>query len=731
MLERDGRGLNLTAEVRDGILNHTGPNEPDTLEGKIVRLVDRVAYINHDIDDAVRAGVLDPAELPRAEIELLGPTGSRRIDALVHDLVETSAREGDIRQSEEVGAAMLALRSFMFERVYLGEPARAEHARARATVQRIFDHLLERGDPVDDVIDYVAGMTDRFALSYAETPLMARIKDASVREAVEAARHGRGRLRRERSCAAPARAAPGCCPFHEEKTPSFSVNPPDKLFYCFGCGKGGDVITFVRETEQLDFVAGGRVAGRPLPRDARVRGDLAGAGRASAAGASGCSRCSSRRRAFYERYLWDSPRGEAARAYLESRGLGEEVCREYRLGLAPGGATLARKAREKGFTAQELRAAGLVNRRGNDYFNGRLLFPLADARGRVRGFQARKLREDDPLRAKYVNSPEGELFRKGDLLYGLDRARTAIAKQERAVVVEGNTDVLALHQAGLEPVVASMGTALTERQLKELSRLTHKACLCFDGDAAGEAATLRGMELAAAQGFDVRVVTLPPGPRPGRRSPAGSTSCSAGAESYLAYRVRLEIERAPDRQEAFVRVREVLSRFEDSPERQDAVRLAADRLDLPKETQAGFAPGRGGRATGEISPRLLEKGSRLERDALAGVAAHPRAARAAGRARARALRRRAAPARPGAPARARRAGRRSSCRCWPSSTRARRPRGSTRRRPRSCCCACASASSAASSRRPTSSARRSSRSSSRRSARRPRTWRSRRYNPAR
>jgi dGTPase len=169
VLERDGRGLNLTAEVRDGILNHTGPNEPDTLEGRIVRLVDRVAYINHDIDDAVRAGLLQPDELPRDEIELLGPTGSRRIDTLVHDLVETSAREGDIRQSEEVGSAMLALRTFMFERVYLGESARAEHARARATLERIFEHLLARGDEVDDVVDYIAGMTDRFAISYAES----------------------------------------------------------------------------------------------------------------------------------------------------------------------------------------------------------------------------------------------------------------------------------------------------------------------------------------------------------------------------------------------------------------------------------------------------------------------------------------------------------------------------------------------------------------------------------
>ena len=124
------------------------------------------------------------------------------------------------------------------------------------------------------------------------------------------------------------------------------------------------------------------------------------------------------------------------------------------------------------------------------------MFPLADARGRIVGFQARKLRDDDPLKGKYVNSPEGELFHKSAILYGLHLARTAIAKQERGVVVEGNTDVIALRQAGFEPVVASMGTALTERQLKELQRLTRRLYLCFDSDAAGEEATLRGMELA-------------------------------------------------------------------------------------------------------------------------------------------------------------------------------------------------------------------------------------------
>jgi dGTPase len=161
--------LNLTAEVRDGILTHTGPQEPATLEGKIVRLVDRVAYINHDIDDAIRFGILQPEELPRTEIELLGERGSARIDTLVHDLVETSERAGEIRQSDEVGAAMLALRSFMFERVYLGPHARGEHERAHATIRRIFDHLADRGDGEEEIRAFVSGMTDRYALTYAES----------------------------------------------------------------------------------------------------------------------------------------------------------------------------------------------------------------------------------------------------------------------------------------------------------------------------------------------------------------------------------------------------------------------------------------------------------------------------------------------------------------------------------------------------------------------------------
>ncbi len=449
---------------------------------------------------------------------------------------------------------------------------------------------------------------------------MARIKDSSVEDVratadMVAVVSARTQLRK-----AGARYL-GRCPFHEERTPSFSVNATDKLYYCFGCGAKGDLITFVRETEQLDFAGAIEwLADRfnvqveyeetTPQQDARRRRRERLLELLDAAAT------------FYERYLWDSQAGSLARDYLVGRGLGEDVCREYRLGLALGGTTLTRKALERGFTREELVAAGLINRRGNDYFSGRLLFPLGDARGRLLGFQARKLREDDPLRAKYVNSPEGELFRKGDLLYGLDRARAAIAKQERAVVVEGNTDVLALRQAGVEPVVASMGTALTERQLKELGRLTTRLWLCFDGDAAGEAATLRGMELAAAQGFEVHVVALPPGLDPADLA-ADFEQRLGVAESYLLYRTRIEIDRAADRQEAFVRVREVLARFEDSPERQDAIRYAADKLGLPKETQAGLAPRIAASATGRISPRLLDAGERLERNALAGVAAHP------------------------------------------------------------------------------------------------------------
>jgi DNA primase len=444
---------------------------------------------------------------------------------------------------------------------------------------------------------------------------MARIKDESVRAAVDAADmvevvSGRTQLRK---------AGPryvGRCPFHEERTPSFSVNPAEKLFYCFGCGKGGDVITFVRDTEQLDFAD----AVEWLAERFRVTleyEDVSPQLEASRRRRDRLYEALDQAASFYERHLWETEAGEPVRAYLESRGLREPVCREFRLGLSPGSG-LAQKAQQKGFTREELRRAGLTNARGNDYFPQRLMFPLADARGRIVGFQARKLREDDPLRGKYVNSPEGELFHKSAVLYGLNLARAAIAKQERAVVVEGNTDVIALRQVGFEPVVASMGTALTDQQLKELQRLTRRLYLCFDSDAAGEDAALRGMDLAVDRGFDVRVLALPAGTDPAD-DPNLFDERLVEAKSYQLYRVVLEIDRAGDKQEAFVRAREWLNRFEDSPERQEAWRYANDKLGMTVQLQARASA----TMPAAVSPRVLEAGDRLERDVLAACFAFP------------------------------------------------------------------------------------------------------------
>jgi DNA primase len=453
---------------------------------------------------------------------------------------------------------------------------------------------------------------------------MARIKDTSV-DAVKAAADIVEVVSARTSLRKVSNRYTGRCPFHEERTPSFSVDPVDKLYHCFGCGKGGDVVRFVQEAEGLDFVG----AIEWLADRFRVTLEYEETSPHQDAARRRRERLTAlleQTTAYFERLLWETEPGRPVREYLVGRGLGEEIAKEFRLGLAPGSG-LVQKARERGFALEEVRAAGLANQRGNDYFPFRLMFPLADARGRVVGFQARRLRDDDPLRGKYVNTPESELFKKGNVLYGLHLARPAIAKQDRAIVVEGNTDVIALRQAGVEPVVASMGTALTESQLRELGRLTKRLYLCFDADAAGQEATLRGMELAVRQGFDVRVVPLPKGEDPAD-APDSFAARLGGAESYVHYRVRIELERTDDRQEAFVRAREVLARVEDSPERHEALRLLADRLDLPRETLSGLAAA----ATGSTirasqasasAPRVLEAGLHRERDLLAAVVRNP------------------------------------------------------------------------------------------------------------
>jgi DNA primase len=408
----------------------------------------------------------------------------------------------------------------------------------------------------------------------------------------------------------------GLCPFHAEKTPSFGINPVEKLFDCHGCHKGGDLITFVRETEGLDFAQAVESLSErtgtkleyeetsPAQEARRRRRDRLESLLEDAAG-------------FYSRYLWDTGAGEPVRDYLRERGLSEEVCRDFRLGLSPGGDQLAVKARAKGYSHEELGAAGLINRRGNDYFAGRLVFPLSNARGRVLGFGARRLHEDDPIKAKYLNSPESELFRKSKVVYGLHRARAAIAKQDEAVVVEGYTDVLALHQRGRLTVVASMGTALTEEQLKELSHVTKRLFLCFDADAAGEAATLRGMDLAVGRGFDVRVVPLPTGTDPAEAADDFDERLVA-ATPYLVHRVKLEIDRAPSLQAAFDSVQTLILKAPRGPDQEQAAKYAANRLNVPLRVDATSAP-----VFGEAGRKLIEAGERLERDLLAVCIVNP------------------------------------------------------------------------------------------------------------
>jgi DNA primase len=445
---------------------------------------------------------------------------------------------------------------------------------------------------------------------------MARIKDTSV-EAVKAAAELVAVVEERTSLRKQGARLVGRCPFHEERTPSFSVNPSLGLYHCFGCHKGGDVIRFVQETQGLDFAG----AIEWLAERFRVELEYEDVSPEQAAKRNRRARLHELlddAATYYERSLWETEVGSFARDYLKGRDFSEAIARDFRLGLSLGGDSLSRKAIAKGFTREELQAAGLMRRRGEDAFQRRLMFPLTDARGRVLGFQARKLHDDDPLPGKYVNTQESELFHKSAVVYGLDKARSAIAKQDRACVVEGNADVIALRQAGFEPVVACMGTSLTEQQLRELGRLTTRLWLAFDGDAAGESAALRGMELAVAQRFDVNVVALPAGVDPAD-DPSGFEAHLRSAEPYVVYRVRLELEKADDREAGFRKAKEILDGFPEGPDKLAAQRLVTDRIGTTVQFRTGAIPSARAAAN---APRVLDAGTRLERNALAGALAH-------------------------------------------------------------------------------------------------------------
>ena len=443
----------------------------------------------------------------------------------------------------------------------------------------------------------------------------------------------------------------GLCPFHEERTPSFGIDPVKKLYHCFGCGAGGDAITFVQETEGLDF--GGAMemladrfgvqleAADEDPRAAERRARRAR-----------LYELLERTTAFYERVLWDADEAADARAYLLGRGLEEPTLRAFRVGYAPSRIdTVLMASRRAGFTEAELSATGLVqtNDRGRPYdrFRERVMFPLADLRGRVLGFGARAMR--DGQGAKYLNTRDGELYHKGNQLFGADRARAEAAKASLVLVVEGYTDVLALHQAGLTNAVGLMGTALTDAQVAELARMAPTVALALDADAAGQEAMLRAGRVAAGRKLELRVVPMPSGTDPADLVAAeGAEAMSARvarSAPFTRFRVErilagAELESGDGRDRALADLRGVLGALGPSALREELVQLVAGRLGLSEALVASLAdgpatlpgsePGGDAERPAQRGPRrALDRREETERNFLAMCIALPEAGREA------------------------------------------------------------------------------------------------------
>ena len=310
----------------------------------------------------------------------------------------------------------------------------------------------------------------------------------------------------------------GLCPFHDERTPSFHVSPDEKLYHCFGCQASGNAFTFVMETEGVDFSAAlEMLAKRSGVQLQTEREDPQAQARRSRR--ERLYTLMERATAYYARYLWEARESATARQYLVGRGLSEQILREFRVGFSPSAwDRILVASRGAGFSDDELIAAGLAQRsrsapgRIYDRFRARIMFPCADLRGRAVGFGARAMRENQP--PKYLNTAEGELYHKREILYGVEVARAAAARAGEVILVEGYTDVLALHEAGLNNALGIMGTSLTEEQVGALQKIAPVLILCLDADTAGQEAMVRAASLAGARKLELRVVPLPAGHDP-------------------------------------------------------------------------------------------------------------------------------------------------------------------------------------------------------------------------
>lgn len=288
----------------------------------------------------------------------------------------------------------------------------------------------------------------------------------------------------------------GLCPFHDEKTPSFHVTPARGFFYCFGCGEGGDVITFLQRNQNLSFLEAVQMLADRYGVELVMEDD------GQPAQAPGLRKrileANAAAEDFFAQQL-ESPEGVAGRVFLDGRGFTREHAQHFKIGYAPkNGYALRQALRAQGFDDETLKAAGLIRDFGRDFFAGRVLWPIRDSAQSVLGFGARRIYDDDRLPAKYINTPETPVYKKSQVLYGLDLARREIGKRSQAVIVEGYTDVMAAHIAGVETAVASCGTAFGDDHARVLQRLLGtqdglhgEVIFTFDGDAAGQAAALK------------------------------------------------------------------------------------------------------------------------------------------------------------------------------------------------------------------------------------------------
>jgi DNA primase len=410
----------------------------------------------------------------------------------------------------------------------------------------------------------------------------------------------------------------GLCPFHDERTPSFSVNAAKKVYHCFGCQESGDAIDFVKATEGLDF----REAVEALAERYNVelkREDEDPQAEVRRQRRQRLLELVERATVYYERVLWQSPEAAPARAYLAERGLGEEVLRKFRVGYAPSAwDSVMMAAQRLGFNREELAAAGLgqKGRSGGFYdrFRGRIMFPLADPRGKVLGFGARAMRDDQG--PKYVNTAENELYHKGRQLFGIDHARGQAARVGRVVAVEGYTDVLALHQAGVTESVAIMGTALTQEQMAGLAQAAHTVYLALDADRAGQDAMERAARAAKEKKLDLLVVDMPEGTDPAdliaRDGPDAFQERLAAAREvpdFAARRIiaQADLQRPGGRDDALEAVRPLIAQLAPKPAtRDELVRYVSDRLSVPRnnllaQLETSVAPA----ARAAAPPRVL------------------------------------------------------------------------------------------------------------------------------